>query len=52
MNGIRIILAKEFSEIVRNRALVISSLIPVVMLSVIPFLVLGRGTRSGGRTPP
>jgi ABC-2 type transport system permease protein len=48
MRTIRAIIFKEFAEILRNRALVVSSLIPSIVFVVMPLMVGLRGGRMTG----
>jgi ABC-2 type transport system permease protein len=48
MRAIRAIIGKEFAEILRNRTLVMSSLIPSVFFVIMPLIIgLRSGTRGG-----
>src|SRR5947207_2308159 len=47
MRAVRAIILKEFAEIFRNRALVLSSLIPSVVFVVMPLMVGLRGSARG-----
>src|SRR5215467_5752281 len=50
MRAIRAIISKEFAEILRNRTLVISSLIPALIFTVMPLMVGIRGANRSGRS--
>src|ERR1051326_5971154 len=52
MRALRAIIAKEFAEILRNRALVISSVIPALVFTVMPLMVGLRGGNRVGRSGP
>src|SRR6516165_9787786 len=46
MRAIRAVILKEFAEILRNRSLVFSSLLPALIFAVLP-LILGLGASNG-----
>jgi ABC-2 type transport system permease protein len=51
MNAIRTILMKDFAEIARNRALVLSSAIPMIVFLIVPISVLIRAPQNPQRLP-
>jgi ABC-2 type transport system permease protein len=50
MRAIRAIILKEFAEILRNRGLMVSSLIPVLIFAVMPLILGLRASSGDGRS--